>query len=254
MNRATTLHYSWYQNNRFLSNSVQLKIRLLQCYVVLWIHNISAICRIFSKYSFIVSFQADKKDPKDPILPFGIRKVQFHTLHKKLGKEYNLEDPIWETGKWCIFSPSEGALWHHHQGCAEPLKAWINSSGDILFVIGFCVIAFLKVTFLGILHYEIKEMIQKIKMIHKETLQMNGDLLRLGTLTSNSPILGPDEGSDCGLKPNLDRPTDLPGPVNTLVTTYSGSAICTTTAAQNETSGNNQLNHHQLHSSKQTAI
>ena len=122
--------------------------------------------------------QADKKDPKDPILPFGIRKVQFHTLRKKVGKEYNLEEPIWETEKWCIFSPSEGALWHYHQGCSEPLKAWINSSGDTLFVIGFCVIAFLKLTFLGILHYEIKEMIQKIQNLQKETQQMNGDLLR----------------------------------------------------------------------------
>lgn len=96
-----------------------------------------------------------------------------------MGKEYNLEEPIWETEKWCIFSPSEGAQWHYHQGCAEPLKEWIKSSGDTLFVIGFCVIAFLKLTFLGILHYEIKEMIQKIQNLQKETQQMNGDLLRL---------------------------------------------------------------------------
>lgn len=46
-----------------------------------------------------------------------------------MGKEYNLEEPIWETEKWCIYSPSEGAQWHHHNGCSEPLKAWINSSG-----------------------------------------------------------------------------------------------------------------------------
>ena len=163
-------------------------------------------------FLFHFLFQADKKNSKDPILPFGIRKVQFHNLRKKVGKEYNLEEPIWETEKWCIFSPSEGALWHHHRGCSEPLKAWINSSGDTLFVIGFCVIAFLKMTFLGILHYEIKEMIQKIQMIQKETQQMNGDLLRLGTLTSNSPIIEEPPLS----KPT--RPTELmPGPVNTLV-------------------------------------
>ena len=33
-----------YLNNRILQNSGPLKIRLLQCYVVLWIHNIDAIC------------------------------------------------------------------------------------------------------------------------------------------------------------------------------------------------------------------
>ena len=74
---------------------------------------------------------------------------------------------------------------------------------------------------------------------------------------SNSPILGPEEGhspvmGQDGVKSNLDRPTDLPGPVDTLVTTYSGSAICTTTAAQNSDNCQNQLNH-QLNS-KQTAI
>ena len=85
-------------------------------------------------FSFI--FQADKENSKNPTLPFGIRKVQFHNLRKKVGKEYNPEELIWETNQWCIYSPSEGALWHHHNGCSEPLKAWINSSGDTLFVIG----------------------------------------------------------------------------------------------------------------------
>ena len=103
---------------------------------------------ITNAYSFFL--QQDNVDPQDPVLtPFGtITKVRI-LRGKKLGKEYNLEEPIWETEKWCIFSPSEGAQWHFHQGCSEPLKDWVNSSGDILFVLGFCVIAFLKFTFLG---------------------------------------------------------------------------------------------------------
>lgn len=35
-------------------------------------------------------------------------------------------------------------------------------------MLGYCVIAFLKLSFLGILRYEIKEMIQKIKLLQTE--------------------------------------------------------------------------------------
>ena len=44
MNGAKTFFDSLYLNNCFLWNSWPLKIRLLQCYVMLWIHNIDAIC------------------------------------------------------------------------------------------------------------------------------------------------------------------------------------------------------------------
>ena len=55
--------------------------------------------------------------------------------------------------------------WHFHVGCHAPLGLWLSSCADALFVIGFCVIAFLKFTFLGLLRFEIKEMIQKIKVL-----------------------------------------------------------------------------------------
>ena len=70
-------------------------------------------------------------------------------------------------------------------------------------------------------------MIQKIQMLHKETVWAtpNGDMVRLGTLTSNSPMcdeIGPTE------KPI--RPTELPGPINTLVSAHgSGQPTITTT-------------------------
>ena len=44
MNRAMNLFCSFDQNNKFLGNGGTLKIGLLQCYGVLWIHNIDAIC------------------------------------------------------------------------------------------------------------------------------------------------------------------------------------------------------------------
>lgn len=54
------------------------------------------------------------------------------------------------------------------QGCKEKLVSWLRNTADILFVIGYCIISFLKITFLGILRYEIKEMIQKIKLLQAE--------------------------------------------------------------------------------------
>lgn len=50
----------------------------------------------------------------------------------------------------------------------DRLATWLRNTADILFVIGYCVIAFLKLSFLGILRYEIKEMIQKIKLLQTE--------------------------------------------------------------------------------------
>lgn len=56
----------------------------------------------------------------------------------------------------------------YQQGCFDKLAAWLRNTADILFVLGYCVIAFLKLSFLGILRYEIKEMIQKIKLLQQE--------------------------------------------------------------------------------------
>jgi len=55
-------------------------------------------------------------------------------------------------------------------GCEQKLRKWLTDGAHILGVLGYCVIAFLKVCFLGILRYEIREMIQKIRMIQKEQL------------------------------------------------------------------------------------
>ncbi|XP_070491428.1 uncharacterized protein [Chironomus tepperi] len=59
----------------------------------------------------------------------------------------------------------------HPQGCIDVLIQWLRQTADILFVLGYCVIAFLKLCFLGILRYEIKEMIQKIKLLQTEMAQ-----------------------------------------------------------------------------------
>ncbi|PRD33619.1 UNVERIFIED_CONTAM: Uroplakin-1b [Trichonephila clavipes] len=53
----------------------------------------------------------------------------------------------------------------HLPGCYEAVHRWLQHAADVLCVLGFCVIAFLKLCFLGILRYEIREMIQKIKVL-----------------------------------------------------------------------------------------
>lgn len=65
----------------------------------------------------------------------------------------------------------------YQQGCFDKLVSWLRNTADILFVVGYCVIAFLKLSFLGILRYEIKEMIQKIKLLQQELTceVMSGD-------------------------------------------------------------------------------
>lgn len=103
------------------------------------------------------------------------QKAKTNKNRKKL-KPKKLDKPVYSKGVWCSYSPSIRADWHFRRGCIKPLKNWLNSSTDLLFVIGFCVIAFLKFVFLSILHYEIREMIQKIHMLENETNQMNGGL------------------------------------------------------------------------------
>ncbi len=80
------------------------------------------------------------------------------------------EGPIIEPNVWCRYSVNPHAKWHFHQGCHVVLKRWLDSCADALFVIGFCVIAFLKLTFLGLLRFEIQEMIQKIQVLKVSTV------------------------------------------------------------------------------------
>ncbi|XP_015114277.1 uncharacterized protein LOC107039265 [Diachasma alloeum] len=54
-----------------------------------------------------------------------------------------------------------------NNGCEEFLMQWLRKTADLLFVLGFCVIAFAKLCFLGILRYEIREMIQKIRLLRE---------------------------------------------------------------------------------------
>ena len=144
--------------------------------------------------------------------------------------------------------------------------------------------------FAGILHYEIKEMIQKIQLLQKETQEMNGELVTgfgLGLMSSNdhSPIgssLPNNEINNANNDSNNSRPAGGGGsvpvirpteliPVHTLVTNVGGSGQITTTAAsaditnihkqltQESSTCSYQMNHvsemhHPNNTSRQTAI
>ncbi|KRT86405.1 Tetraspannin [Oryctes borbonicus] len=56
----------------------------------------------------------------------------------------------------------------HQTGCEERLVAYLRATASILTILGYCVLAFLKLCFLGILRYEIREMIQKIRILKAE--------------------------------------------------------------------------------------
>ncbi len=115
------------------------------------------------------------------------------------------EGPLLSPGVWCRYSPNAGAKWHYHAGCADPVRHYFDRCADALFVIGLCVIGFLKFTFLGLLRFEIKEMIQKIKVLQSENHQMNGEVA-LGTEAASAEAVsagslgcgGGGGGGGCG--------------------------------------------------------
>lgn len=70
----------------------------------------------------------------------------------------------------CCEEPSNTTrcLRPHSTGCDERLIAYLRSTASLLAILGYCVLAFLKLCFLGILRYEIREMIQKIRILRAE--------------------------------------------------------------------------------------
>ena len=156
-------------------------------------------------------------------------KAEKAKINKNRKKQSKIEDPIFKRGLWCNYFPSKRAKWHYHDGCEKPLKNWLTSSTDLLFVIGFCVIGFLKFVFLSILRYEIKEMIQKIIMLENETNQMNGGLaavLGVGaemcSITSSADNNGSRSSPSCH-----SSQSSFPQPPQTANTVISNNTVIT---------------------------
>lgn len=64
----------------------------------------------------------------------------------------------------------EPCLGPYNKGCEDQLLLWLRKTADLLFILSFCVIAFTKLCFIGILRYEIREMIKKIQIMKEPIL------------------------------------------------------------------------------------
>jgi hypothetical protein len=56
----------------------------------------------------------------------------------------------------------------YRHGCGVKMLQWVDHVSGLLFILGFCIIGFVKVSFLVILRTEIREMIEKIQLLELE--------------------------------------------------------------------------------------
>ncbi|KAJ8951820.1 hypothetical protein NQ318_019793 [Aromia moschata] len=75
---------------------------------------------------------------------------------------------------------------HYETGCEERLLAYLRATASLLAILGYCVLAFLKMCFLGILRYEIREMIQKIRILRAELQLPNANGAVPGAMRGDS--------------------------------------------------------------------
>ncbi|GAB6026208.1 hypothetical protein CHUAL_012418 [Chamberlinius hualienensis] len=73
----------------------------------------------------------------------------------------------------------------HVDGCLNVIVDWLSHCVHVLYVVGFCVIDFLKLCLLLILRYEIREMVQKIKILQGD-MSAIPELITLGL---HAPVL-----------------------------------------------------------------
>ena len=79
-------------------------------------------------------------------------------------------------------------------GCVLIVNNWFMGSVHTMMILGFCVITFVKLCFVAILRFEIKEMIQKIKILHGESqCTPNPELVE--ALGLSPPVKPPEDGS-----------------------------------------------------------
>ncbi|XP_069970751.1 uncharacterized protein [Penaeus vannamei] len=83
---------------------------------------------------------------------------------------------------------------YYTRGCVVHLEKWLLTSAETLMILGFCVIAFIKLCFVGILRFEIQEMIQKIKVLQGETQCTPNP-----ELAAALGLVSPDKAAECGL-------------------------------------------------------
>lgn len=64
----------------------------------------------------------------------------------------------------------------YRNGCGLKLVQWLNNVSEILFILGFCMVGFIKLCFLIILRWEIREMIEKIQILENGGIDLSNSL------------------------------------------------------------------------------
>ena len=118
----------------------------------------------------------------------------------------------------------------HPRGCEDSLVDWLRKTADLLFVLGFCVIAFAKLCFLGILRYEIREMIQKIRLLQEPPPPPQSSILGGSILATSPPFV--QSYSQLGVSPIVD-------PILTNVSTHNNNIINNNNNNNNHNNNNN---------------
>ncbi|XP_073982871.1 uncharacterized protein isoform X2 [Rhodnius prolixus] len=93
----------------------------------------------------------------------------------------------------------------HRDSCHEKILTWLIHTAHILFVIGYCVIAFIKLCFLGILRYEIREMIQKIKLVQESNEKAEGDISKCAKQNNGTILQAPQQQNNI-VRESIDSP------------------------------------------------
>ncbi|KAF0287566.1 Tetraspanin-1 [Amphibalanus amphitrite] len=131
------------------------------------------------------------------------------------------------------------------RGCRRLLMGWYQRSADLLFVLGYCVIAFLKLCFLGLLRCEIREMIQKIKVLQCEAAAVD----RAETAASAAPPtanhITKDNNNGGGRRPVIDEPANASDSDTNSHCPLLGRPRCTPNGNNNTLAG--QPNRSQAH-------
>ena len=151
--------------------------------------------------------------------------------------------------------PSSNHKYHHQvpkykirvyrNGCVLKLMQWLDHVSGILFILGFCIIGFIKVCFLIILRYEIREMIEKIHILETDA--------KSGSVTSPSRSRGGSLGGNMLLK----QYSTQSGSATQVVQPFTGITIkspqgdggpsnyCNSIQPSNHTSNQHYLHQHQ---------
>ncbi|XP_049822277.1 tetraspanin-1-like [Aethina tumida] len=120
----------------------------------------------------------------------GVNATSIAAKELLLASNSNVTTVRWDIPASCCAEPppvnSTRCETYYTAACDEVLLTYLRRTASILAILGYCVLAFLKMCFLGILRYEIREMIQKIRILKAELELPNANGAVPGTLRAES--------------------------------------------------------------------